>query len=253
MTQFSKACLVVHGLTGTPQNMGPLITALEKAGYRVKAPLLNGHGEGLKKLAETPWQEWYGLIARCHNELKRDSKKVFFAGLSMGSLLGLKLAEEVGNDLDGLALLGVPWKLKPLFKYLVIPGIRYTPLRWIIRSTAKNFEKSVIDPQGRELYRSHSLARMPGTAVFQMMDMLSIVKKELAKVTQPLLMIHGAKDHLADPKGMLEIRNGVSSKKVEIVMMENSAHVLTVDYDKEAVVKKVVTFFDSLSTAEHNR
>ena len=250
---MEKACLVVHGLTGTPQNMGPLIEGLEKAGYQVKAPLLNGHGEGLSKLAASKWQEWYALIVRSHDELKKNSKKVFFAGLSMGSLLGLKLAEEVGNDLDGLALLGVPWKLRPIFKYVVIPGIRYTPLRWIIRSTAKNFEKSVIDPEGRELYREHSLARMPGPAVFEMMDLLRTVKKDIFIVTQPLLMIHGTKDHLADPKGMLEIKNSVASKKVEIAMMEHSAHVLTLDYDKKAAVKKVVSFFDSLATAEHNR
>ncbi len=237
---------MVHGLTGSPANLMPVTEALQKAGYLVSAPLLAGHDGVLKTLSATTWRDWYAGIVRAHDALSHQVEKVFYAGLSMGSLLGLKLAEEMENRLDGLALLGAPWKLRPIFKYCVIPGIRYTPLRWIIRSTAKNFEASVLSPSGREFYREHSLQRMPGPAVFQMMDLLAAVKKNLAKVEQPLLMIHGVKDHLADPKGMLEIRRSVSSKEVEMLVLENSAHVLTLDYDKEIVAKRVVDFFDRL-------
>ena len=171
---------------------------------------------------------------------------VVHVGISMGGLLGLKLAQELGNSLKGLALLGVPWKLRPIFSCLVIPSVRYTPLRFVIESTAKNFEKSVLDPKGRELYRENSLARMPSKAVFQMEDLAREVKKGLKKVSQPLLLIHGLRDHLADPKGMLDIKKRVSSKQVDVCMMEHSAHVFTLDYDHQEVAKKVLNFFESL-------
>jgi carboxylesterase len=248
-----KACLVVHGLTGTPANMASITEALKAKGYLVKAPLLAGHGVDLKTLANSTWRDWYGTVLRAYEELSKQAAKIYFVGSSLGALLGLKLAQEFGNPIKALALLGTPIQLKPLFKHLVIPGVRYTPLRLFIRSTAKNFEKSVLDPEGRELYRQNSLHRLPARAVFQTQDLAKEVTKELHKISQPLILIHGHKDHLADPKGLLEIKKKVVSKQVDIVMMEQSAHVVSVDYDREEVAKRVVDFFDSFSTARQTR
>ena len=243
-----KGCLVIHGLTGTPANMAPIAEALKAKGYLVKAPLLAGHGVDLKTLSATTWQDWYGTVARAHDELCRQAEQIFYVGLSMGGLLGLKLAEDVGSSLKGLALLGLPIKLRPIFRCLVIPAVRYTPLRFFIHSTAKNFEKSVLDPEGRALYRQNSLGRIPSPSVFQMEDLKKMIERNLKKVSQPLLLIHGHQDHLADPKGLLELKKKVSSTVVDIAMMEHSAHVVTLDYDKEAVVKKILNFFDSCSS-----
>jgi len=244
-----KGCLLVHGLTGTPANLDPVADALRATGYIVKAPLLAGHGNNLETLNRSTWPHWYGSVLHAHEVLVRETQKVFYVGLSMGALLGLKLAAEVGNSLQALALLAIPFQLRPLFRHFVIPSIRYSPLRFVIRSVAKNFEKSILDPEGRELYRQNSIHRMPGKAVFQCEDLRKEVSKNLSKIKQPLLFIHGHRDHLADPRGLLEIQRKVGTKKMDVVMMENSAHVLSLDYDREEVAKRVVSFFESFASA----
>lgn len=241
-----KGCLVIHGLTGTPANLETATNALKAKGYIVKTPLLKGHGSDLKTLMQTTWAEWYESVLKSYEELSKETGSIYFVGLSMGALLGLKLAIDLGNSLKALALLAVPFQVRPIFRYVVIPGVRYTPLRFFIRSVAKNFEKSVLDPEGRELYRANSLARMPSQCVFQTQNLVKLIKKDLTKISQPLLLIHGTKDHLADPDGLAKIQRGVSSPMVDIVMLENSAHVITVDYEREQVANRVVGFFESV-------
>ena len=43
-----NACLLIHGLTGSPSEMAYLAERLNTAGYTVKAPLLPGHGTDIK-------------------------------------------------------------------------------------------------------------------------------------------------------------------------------------------------------------
>jgi len=243
---MKKGCLIIHGLTGTPANMKSVSDALQARGYLVKAPLLQGHGTDLKTLTRSGWEDWYGTVVRAHHDLAKEVDSVYCVGLSLGALLGMKLAIDCGDSIKALVLLGTPFEAKPLFRFLVIPAVRYTPLRFFLTSVAKNFEKSVLDPQGREFYRQNSLSRMPCRSVFQTQDLVNLLRKDLKKITQPLLMIHAHKDHLADPHGLLEIRRGVSSKKVDIMMLENSGHVLTCDYNKEKAASRVVEFFDKI-------
>lgn len=241
-----RGCLVIHGLTGTPANVESVTETLRQRGFLVKAPLLAGHGESLKKLSRTGWRDWYATVLEAYEKLRGEADHIYYAGLSMGALLGLKLAIDKGEGIKGLALLGVPFHAQPLFRYLVIPSVRYTPLRLAIRSVAKNFEKSVLDPEGREQYRSTSIARMPGHGVFETQNLKKIVDKELAKITQPLLFIHGMKDHIADPKGPFAIKAKVASPMIDIVMLKNSAHVVTMDYEKEEAARRVADFFASV-------
>lgn len=241
-----KGCLVIHGLTGTPANLECVTEALRQKGFLVKAPLLAGHGENLAQLSHTSWKDWYATVVENFESLRSEAGEIYFAGLSMGALLGLKLATDKGEAIKGLALLGIPFRVRPLFRCLVIPAVRYTPLRFFVRSVAKNFEKSVLDPEGRKQYRANSIARMPAHGVFETQKLKWIVEKDLSKITQPLLLIHGQKDHLADPKGLFEIKVKVSSALVDIVMLKNSAHVLTVDYEKKEAAQRVADFFASV-------
>ena len=239
---MKKGCLVIHGLTGTPANMDIVTEALKAKGYLVKAPLLKGHTD-LKTLSQTGWEDWYFSVRQAYEELSKETKDIYYVGLSLGAILGLKLAIDVGSSIKALALLAIPFEVQPIFRYLIIPAVRYTPLRFFIKSVAKNFEKSVLDPAGRKIYRANSIQRMPSHGVFETQNLVWLVKKDLAKITQPLLLIHGHKDHLADPHALLDLKKGVASKRVDIVMMENSGHVITMDYDREKVASRVVEFF----------
>lgn len=248
--KISKGCLVIHGLTGKPANMNSVAEALKTQGYLVKAPVLAGHGGDFKTLCASTWPEWYASLREAYEALAKEAEEIYFVGLSMGALLGLKLAADLGNSLKAAAILAPPFVVRPIFRYFVLPSVRYTPLRFFIRSVAKNFEKSVLDPEGRAIYKANSFQRMPSACVFETQNLVWLLKTELQKIRQPLLLMQGRQDHLADPQGLLEIKKGVSSSKVDLVLLDRSAHVVTVDYEKETVAKRVIEFFERATSQQ---
>ena len=240
--QMTHGCLVIHGLTGTPATVASITHALISSGFRVVAPCLAGHGGTLEDLVQSTWQEWYDTVRIAYNSLRQETDRIFFVGLSMGTLLGLKLAMDEGWGIRALALIGTPLHLG-LKSRLAIPLFRYSPLRWIMKSVPKNFEDSVCDPQGRMRYQQLALPVIPVRATFELADLTRVVRADLNRVSNPLLLIHGRHDRVAPPSNVNLVCNQIASGVVETAILERSSHVVTMDFDKEVAARRTIDFF----------
>ncbi|MBN1282358.1 MAG: alpha/beta fold hydrolase [Proteobacteria bacterium] len=238
-----NGCLIVHGLTGTPATAVSLRDALLRAGFCVSTPCLAGHGVSVGELAASTRGEWYETVRVAFSELRRESEKVYYAGLSLGALLGLKLAAEEGWGVRAMALMGTPLVLSRVNE-AAIPLVRYSPLRWIIKSVPKDLDKSVADPEGRARYEETSLPMIPTRAIFEIEDLQREVFADLSKITNPVLLLHGGHDEVAPLRNVELVKNNLSSDIVETVILPNSRHVLTMDYDRDSASKAVVDFFN---------
>ena len=78
-------CLLVHGFTGTPQNVRPLADYLARRGLAVSAPRMPGHGTTVEDLDATGPQDWLGAAEDALAELRRRCSTVFVAGISMAA------------------------------------------------------------------------------------------------------------------------------------------------------------------------
>ena len=235
-------CLLLHGLTGTPANMDPVRHALEKSGFMTCAPLLAGH-RSVEALNETTWQEWMETARNGFDHLVKNCDILHCCGLSLGSLLTLKLAAEVGPRLKSIALLGLPLRLHPFYEVGIVPFFRCTGLARLIGSVKKSYRKSVADPQGCESYRLNSLPRMPVRAVLQLQTFARVVESELSNVHQPILAIHARRDRIADIQSLEILKRGVAPAQIKITILPRSEHVITLDYEREFVATSVVDFF----------
>lgn len=242
MWALMHGCLLIHGLSGTPACVSPLREPLTKAGFHVAAPCLKGHGGTLSDLAESTWQDWYATVRISYSELKRYCEKVYYAGISLGALLGLKLALDEGWGVNSLAVLSTPLVLSNLERFAV-PAVRYSPLRLIIKSVKKDWEKSVFDPEGRRIYQETSLPRVPVPCVYQICELQDIILRGLRRVENPLLAIHAKNDKVAPPKNVPLLRKRVSSNVFESLILEKSEHVITLDVEKDIIASKIVEFF----------
>lgn len=243
---MNKGCLLIHGLTGTPTTVATLKEALLARGYRVASPLLAGHGGSLDELAATTWQEWYETVRFSFETLRKDVDKVYFAGISLGALLGLKLALDEGWGVRAMALIATPLKL-PLLSLLAAVTVKNSPLRWIIKNVPKDWEKSVADPQGREDYKNYSLEAIPSNSVFEITKLEKFLIKRLNKISNPLLLLHSKDDPVAPIGNVALIKKRVVSDIVETKIYSRSRHVLTMDYDKNDVANTVVDFFEKFA------
>ena len=96
--------LLCHGFSGSPQSMRAWAEHLEADGFRVVLPRLPGHGTTWQELNQTRWEDWYACVDRAFADLRAECDRVFCCGLSMGGGLALRIAEQHGNAVAGLAL-----------------------------------------------------------------------------------------------------------------------------------------------------
>lgn len=239
---MTKGCLVIHGLTGTPATVAILQERLLAQGFRVAAPCLAGHGGSVADLAGSSWQEWYETVRIAFGAMRREVERIYYAGISLGALLGLKLALDEGWGVRALALLSLPLRL-PWFERLAVPAVRYSPLRWLLHSVPKDWKKSVGDEEGRRFYEEYSLPEIPVRAVYEIMDLQRVLRGQLRHVSNPILLLHGKGDLVAPLSNLGLLRSGVASDVVETAIFPRSRHVLTMDVEKEAVANAAVDFF----------
>ena len=242
-----KGCLVIHGLTGTPVTMQPVIDELVGAGFVVNAPLLPGHGTSVQDLEKRNWQEWWLAVVEAYNDLQGEVKKVSCVGISLGSLLALKLAIEMKWGVRAVVAMGTPLVLDPLIEYLAYPLVKYSPVRWFYKYSMKDWEMSVADPDGRDFYMRNSYDRLPIHSVFEIIKMKKIIRSRMNEITSPVFIAHGREDKVAPFKNVNILKQSLNSNMVESLVLERSRHVISLDNDKEKVAKATVDFLSKFS------
>jgi carboxylesterase len=204
---------------------------LAGAGFTVRCPLLPGHGTRWQDLNRTTWEDWYGAVREALLALLATCKTVFVGGLSMGGTLTLRLAEEFGDRIAGIVLVNPSvTRLKWDTRLLPVLG-RVVPS---VPAIANDIKK----PGETEL----AYPRTPVRAAASLARLWAVVRADLAKVTQPVLLLHSSVDHVVEPVNSQLVLKGVSSTDVTEVVLENSYHVATQDNDAEVIFTRSVEF-----------
>src|SRR3989449_7131156 len=101
-------CLLVHGFTGTPEEMRPLGEALAARGFPVHAVRLAGHGTDVADLVRTRWTDWFASVEAGMARLRASTERLAVAGMSLGSPLPLHPPATRPDDVPALLLCGTP-------------------------------------------------------------------------------------------------------------------------------------------------
>src|SRR5690625_5340487 len=88
-----RAVLLLHGFTGHTADVRMLGRFLEKKGYTSHAPIYRGHGQPPEALIEANADQWWEDVQNAYKHLQNlGYQEIAVAGLSLGGVLGLKLA-----------------------------------------------------------------------------------------------------------------------------------------------------------------
>jgi carboxylesterase len=229
--------LLSHGFTGQPASMTPWGQYLAAKGYAVEVPRLPGHGTTWQELNTKRWDDWYAEVTTTLDKLVAENDAVVVGGLSMGGALVLRLAED-RPEIAGVVVVNpavaskrLDVKLLPVLKHLVgsFPGI------------ANDIKKEGVE--------EHGYAKTPLKAIHSFMQAWPVIIADLPKITQPLLYFRSTEDHVVDEASQPLITNGVSSRDVTVVPLENSFHVATLDNDAEAIFSGSADFIARVTSA----
>ena len=228
--------LVCHGFTGTTQSMRYLGEQLHGAGYTVMGPRLKGHGISPAAMSRTTAADWIDSVDEALAELRKTCSQIYMTGLSMGGTLTLFTAAShadvikgaipinavvhIGNpDMAGLAFgRGLPD---------MVPGIG----------------SDVKDPNSKEL----AYLEVPVPAFRQVYALAAVTQDLLPRIKCPTLVIQSREDHIVAPSNGPRIVGLVGANRVELVWLENSYHVATIDHDKALIAQLTIRFIKSIA------
>ncbi len=233
-------CLLVHGFTGTPQEMRFLGECLHREGHTVSGVCLAGHGTSVDDFARTRWQDWYGSVQSGLEELQQHTPQVVAVGQSMGALLALKLAVDQPQAIAGLVLLAPALELSNPWVRRIGPALPLL-LRLVKRQRRhlRRGERDVADLQARS--ESPSYRQVPLSALHQLLVLQKYVQGILSQVRQPALIIHSHQDHTC-PRSNVSLLERSLRGPTRALLLQDSFHVISIDVDKERVASAVTAF-----------
>ena len=260
--------ILVHGLTGTPNEMKFLATFLNKKGYSVICPRLAKHGEPLKVLKYVKWQEFYKSVQDVFSDgLSDTTGPIFAAGLSMGALLALLLADDFPERIFGVTCLAPTlfydgWNT-PLSKYFM--PLASTPLRYLFyfkEEPPYGIKNEIIQGRIHRYYKDATLDDLenvaqygypyfPVTLLYQLQLLVKYITKKLPEMDFPVQLIQAKDDDMTSVKNSKFIYDSIKSETKEMVLLYNSYHVITADQERDTVADKMEDFFKRIRTARN--
>lgn len=228
--------LVQHGFTGNPASMRPWAEDLAARGYAVEMPLLPGHGTRWQDMNKVTWADWVATVEGALDKLTAENDAVVAVGLSMGGALCLRLAADHGDDLAGIVVVNAAVdtlrkdvKLLPLLKHAIpaLPGI------------ANDIKKPGAD--------EHGYPKTPLRAAASMFAGYADLRRDLPRITIPVLFFRSAEDHVVDISSSRAINAGLSSKDFEERVLEDSYHVATLDNDAPRIFAESAEFIERVT------
>jgi len=252
--------ILIHGLTGTPHEMGFLARFLNSKGYSVVCPLLANHGKPIEILRKTKWQECYLSVKDAFTQAASGCGRVFVSGLSMGALLALLLAEEFPERVSAVSCLSptlfydgwnTPWSrhLLPLahitglkhflyFKEEPPYGIKNEAVRSLVH---KYYNKAKIGDI--ENVARYGYPYFPATLLYEIILLAKHIRQKLPRITTPVQLIQANDDDMTSVKNSQLVYDSINSKVKEIVLLYNSYHVVTADHERGKVASEMERFF----------
>jgi len=261
----NASVILIHGLTGTPNEMRSLALFLNRKGYSVACPRLAYHGECLRVLRRARWQDFYDSVRGVmkNGELADTDGPIFAAGLSMGALLALLLADEFKDRIRAVSCLAPTlfydgWNT-PLSKYLVplarIPLSRYFYFKEeppygikneVIRERVHRYFKDarLDDTDGVAQY---GYPYFPVALLYQLQLLVKFLTKRLPGMKFPVQLIQAKDDDMTSVKNSKFIYDRIGSEVKEMILLYDSYHVITADHERDVVSEKMENFFRKIS------
>lgn len=226
-----RGCLLVHGFTGNPSSLKPMGEYLAGEGITVVGPRLKGHGTSVDDMAACISRDWLDSAEAGLKELSFRCKIVFVAGLSMGGTISLYLAHRFPELVSGVVPICAPVIFKDP-KFALLPLLK----RFI--KTVPGVGSDIKDPAVKE----SSYDKVPVRAVPEMLAICKLAKEALPEIKQPALVFGAREDHVVPALNPSYIYEHLGSAQKELIWLENSYHVATLDYDKEIIFSRTAAF-----------
>ncbi|GAA0307928.1 carboxylesterase [Gracilibacillus halotolerans] len=229
-----RAVLLLHGFTGHSADVRMLGRYLNSKGYTCYAPIYRGHGKTPEELIDATAEEWWEDVQEAYQFLqKKGYEKIAVAGLSLGGVLGLRLA--TNNPVQAVITM-----CSPMFfdnEKQLTSGFRQFVKDY------KQLEKKDEETINKEL---ESLLTKSSDLFQEIKESIDKVKQSVDMLYTPTLVIQSVEDKMINPKSADYIYENVETDKKEIKWYEGTGHAITFSRKKDELHEDIEHFLESL-------
>ncbi|MFF7395886.1 acyl-CoA-binding protein [Achromobacter sp. NPDC008082] len=244
--------LLIHGLGGTEYDLGSMHKILKRAGIETHSLTLPGHGGAPEDLLSVRMEDWLDAVTAKYHEVAARYETLHVMGMCLGALLAVELCKRVGHKQGTLVSLAAPvfidgWST-PWYR-----GLRRLVYR--IPGLAARMRVEEEEPYGikNELVRSIVKAKfergenfhyrwVPLACVREVDRLRAAVRRGLDGISCPTLIMHAHEDELTSVRSAQLLHEAIAGS--QLVLLNNSYHMICVDNDRDLVAATVLQFMD---------
>lgn len=235
----ADAVLLIHGFTGSPAHMLPLGRALQEAGFTVRGIRLKGHGTTLSDMRTASCEDWLTEAREAYEALSDAFRSVSVAGLSMGGLISLILAEE--KEPACCVTLAAPMRIRNPLSFAAPALAKIKPEIKKRRSASPPF-----------LNQDYAVgySKIPTASVASLNRLIRMAKNSLHAVRCPLMCAQALKDPAIASSSADTILKGVSSSVTEKLTLQQPHHLITIGPETGTLFPAVCRFITEAVSKE---
>ena len=225
--------VLIHGFTGSAAHMRPLGERLNQQGFTVMGINLPGHAETMEAMGRADWKQWLQAAKEAVCTLKARCRFVSCAGLSMGGVLTLLIAEQ--TELTAAAPISAPMGVKNK----ALPFAKFAaPFMPTVMWHGDPVRASILDSRYDLGYPG-----FPTKCGADLWRLIKLARKNLFAVTCPLLVVQSHADETISEDSADVIMAGASSQKKGVLWLDDVPHVCTISPELPAIAESLGKLF----------
>jgi carboxylesterase len=252
LAQALPPLVLLHGLFSSPQEFGLIAFTLRSRGVTLHTPVVEGFSAG-QSIRSRHWQDWVDAAQRAVDACVPANTPIVIGGLCAGGVLAACLALQGRRAIAGLVMMSptfdydgwgltrwTKWRhpayLLGLDRFISIEerepyGIKNEKIRnWVANEMAQRAD-SAVGPAKLPLWGIHETERM-----------MAHVRRRASELTGRILVMHAREDEICSLDAVQRLMRELGSQDAELVELENSYHMITVDNDRHRVTDELLRF-----------
>jgi carboxylesterase len=256
---MSQRIVLIHGLASTSQEFALIKHPLRRADIELTCLDIPGYTHGSRDVATSTWRDWLIGATRALDQLAASDRRPFtIGGLCTGAMIAAALALERPSLARGLVMLSpsfsldgwaLPWwyRLRHLAYSLGLSrrfamrerdpyGVKNERMRQWMRA---QIEECAVSPVGPATVSLH--------AVRESEHLARVVRSLWPGLSIPSLVLHARDDEICSVHSARSAIALGPPELVDMVVLEDSYHMITLDNDRAEVVSEVRGFLTRLA------
>ncbi|MCL2336936.1 MAG: alpha/beta fold hydrolase [Firmicutes bacterium] len=187
---MATGVLLIHGFSGSRDELLPLKSHLEKCGFKVSLPVLAGHESTRQDFAQSKYTDWIRSAEEAAADLEKSCGPIIIVGFSMGGVITVNLYRKIA--VQKLVFINTP--------------IYYWNIARIVKNLTGDFKTYF-----RKYFTDSNPHPLP--ALLEFRKIVRQTKPLFSKINCPVLIIQTIDDDTVKPKSADYIYRNVAGAK----------------------------------------